>query len=133
MYQMQAEILASVPQHVGYPTKNTTPSQPWTGYKTDGLGAEFPTIRFSGGYFLIWPLYVAGSMRISTPEVREFCVKNLRYIGTYMGIEHANLLASIMQQKIPITVWHEQKLHFSKTTMDEDLTHHNKCTTSGVE
>ncbi|KAA8575713.1 hypothetical protein EYC84_004826 [Monilinia fructicola] len=133
MYQMQAEILASVPQHVGYPAKSPTPSQPWTSYKTDGLGAEFPTIRFSGGYFLIWPLYVAGSMRISTPEVREFCVKNLRYIGTHMGMEHANLLASIMQQKTPITVWHEQKSQFSETTMDEDLTHHNNCATRGVE
>ncbi|KAB8304747.1 hypothetical protein EYC80_004101 [Monilinia laxa] len=133
MYQMQAEILASVPQHVGYPAKNTTPSQPWTGYKTDGLGAEIPTIQSSGGYFLIWPLYVAGGMRISTPEVREFCVKNLRHIGKHMGIEHANLLANVMEQKIPITVWHEQEPHTSGTTLDEDLKRHSECTTSGFE
>ncbi|KAF7871559.1 hypothetical protein EAF04_003666 [Stromatinia cepivora] len=112
IYQLQADILASVPQHMGYTSKNTTPPQPWSGFQKNGFETEFPTIRFSGGYFLIWPLYLVGNLRMSTAEVRTFCVRNLRYIGTRMGIEHANLLATIMEQKIPITVWQEQKPNF---------------------
>ncbi|KAI9648508.1 hypothetical protein NHQ30_003143 [Ciborinia camelliae] len=133
MYQLQADILASVPQHVGYTAKSSTPTKLWSGFRTDGFGAEFPTIRFSGGYFLIWPLFLVGNIRISTPEVRAFCVKNLRYIGTQMGIEHANLLANIVEQKIPITVWNEQKPHFSDTAMNMDSARHFECPNKRME
>ncbi|ESZ98783.1 hypothetical protein SBOR_0832 [Sclerotinia borealis F-4128] len=123
MYQLQAEILASVPQQVGYTARNVTPTQPWSGFKVDGFGEEFPVVRFSGGYFLIWPLFLVGNLRISTPEVRAFCVQKLRYIGTQMGIEHANLLASIMEQKTPITLIagnHQSVQYMVKVKSDQD-------------
>lgn len=133
MYQLQAEILASVPQHMGYATKNSGNARLWSGFAADGFAAEFPTIRFSGGYFLIWPLFLTGNMRITTPEVRAFCVKNLRYIGTQMGIELASLLAKIVEQNIPITVWQEQRPKFFDKTTNEESTQSYERPDQGME
>ncbi|KAF7888467.1 uncharacterized protein EAF02_003008 [Botrytis sinoallii] len=133
IYHLQAEILASIPQHMGYVSRNSSHTQLWSGFEKDGFGTDFPTIRFSGGYFLIWPLFLVGNLRLSTPEVRAFCVKNLRYIGTKMGIQHANLLATIVEQKIPVTVWNKQRPQFSDRITDGDSANHYENQNQGME
>lgn len=133
VYHLQAEILASVPQHMGYVSRKSANPHLWSGFEKDGFGTDVPTIRFSGGYFLIWPLFLVGNLRLSTPEARAFCVKNLRHIGTQMGIEHANLLASIVEKKIPVTVWEEQRPQFSDRIVDVDSVNHYETQNHGME
>ncbi|TEY53010.1 hypothetical protein BOTCAL_0252g00080 [Botryotinia calthae] len=133
VYHLQAEILASVPQHMGYVSRKSAHPHLWSDFEKDGLGTDFPTIRFSGGYFLIWPLFLVGNLRLSTPEARAFCVKNLRHVGTHMGIEHANLLDSIVEQKIPVTVWEEQRPQFSDRIVDVDFANHYENQNQGME
>lgn len=132
MYELQADILASVPQHVGFGWHNP-PIQPWNSFQTDGLGVGIPMVKFSGGYFLVWPLFLVGNLRLATPEVRAFCGKNLRYIGTHMGIELANLLAITLEQRMPITVWHEEGAQLSGRTVDEDPTYHDEIISNRME
>ncbi|KAK6612252.1 C6 finger domain-containing protein [Botrytis cinerea] len=133
VYHLQAEILASVPQHMGYVSRKSANPHLWSGFEKDGFGTDVPTIRFSGGYFLIWPLFLVGNLRLSTPEARAFCVKNLRHIGTQMGIEHANLLASIVEKKIPVTVWEEQRPQFSDRIVDVDSANLYENQNQGME
>ncbi len=64
-------------------------------------------IRMSGGSFLIWPLWHAGIMDISTDEVQRFVVRNLRSIGDTMGIQQANVLADLVEGRSDIEVWKE--------------------------
>ncbi|PQE26032.1 hypothetical protein CJF30_00000751 [Rutstroemia sp. NJR-2017a BBW] len=111
MHLMQAEILASVPQHVGYTVhpdthSSSSSSQPWAHFRKDsGADCEFPVMRFSGGYFLLWPLYLAGNMPTATDEVRAYAVRNLRRIALVTGIRQAGLLAEVVEMKRHITVW----------------------------
>ena len=104
MYQLQADILATVPQHLGYVTKHNKEVTrfPWTDFcekSRDG----FPVVRMSGPYFLIWPLWFAGILDIATEEVQKFVVKNLQVIGRDMGIQQALVLAKVIQNKSPFS------------------------------
>jgi hypothetical protein len=101
LYEMQSDILASVPQHLGLtprppssPSAATNPPQsddlaitvfPWTNF-SERNEETFPVVRTSGPYFLLWPLWFAGVMDVATDEVREFASKNLRVIGNTMGV-----------------------------------------------
>jgi hypothetical protein len=100
IYEMQADILCTVPQHIGYfPDGGTT-------FKTlsEVDQSMLPTIKMAGGSFLLWPLWLAGILDISTEEVRRFVIRNLNSIGRTMGIKHAHVLADILETKAEITV-----------------------------
>lgn len=56
--------------------------------------------RTYGGNFLMWPLYVAGNMDISTQEVRDFAVRNLRDVGDELGIKQGWVLADLLEKNI---------------------------------
>jgi Fungal specific transcription factor domain len=103
IYEMQADILCTVPQHVGYFPEGQTHFQ--TLAEVDQ--SQLPAIKMSGGSFLIWPLWLAGILDITTEEVRKFVTRNLVSIGTTMGIKQAHLLAGIVEAKTGITVWEE--------------------------
>ncbi|APA09980.1 hypothetical protein sscle_05g047500 [Sclerotinia sclerotiorum 1980 UF-70] len=131
IYTLHSNILASIPQHIGYHTPNlhanlinppsnpnpnptTEPPQLWTNFPSTSPPSpstpqsesdKFPKLRFSGGYFLIWPLFIVGNSRLTTTEARAFCVRNLRDIGLRMGIQHAYLLAGIIEGRVAVTVW----------------------------
>jgi hypothetical protein len=98
LYEMQAEILATVPQHLGYVSSN-----PEQALSTNGLlvssssGGNIPTNRMSGPYFLIWPLFLTGIMDIATKEAKEFALRNLKTIGNEMGIQLAIVLATVIE------------------------------------
>jgi hypothetical protein len=83
IYEMQADILCTVPQHVGYFPKGRTHFQ--TLAEVDQ--SQLPTIKMSGGSFLIWPLWLAGILDVTTEEVRQFVKRNLDSVGTTMGIK----------------------------------------------
>jgi hypothetical protein len=100
MYEMQADILCTVPQHIGYFPEGKTTFQTLSEINQTML----PTIKMSGGQFLIWPLWTAGILDIATEEVREFVIRNLNSIGRTMGIKQAHALAVILEMKAGINL-----------------------------
>ena len=157
-YELQAGILASVPQHLGYvnhtsirdlsspaiwsegtlnrETKGSfgvvaspditqlglsnvaiecSPPSDTSGFSPKNSNpssiyelAEVPDVRASGGYNLMWPLWLAGAMDLVTEEAQVYAAKSLRRIGQEMGIQQANMLAQIVESKSLIEVWEEK-------------------------
>jgi len=93
LYELQADILHSVPQHLGKFPKPSMRSNTSTLVSINVGGSDFTNGRVSGGTFLIWPLWFAGVMDIATEEVRQFVIMTLKSVGDYMGIRLANVLA----------------------------------------
>jgi hypothetical protein len=92
LYEMQADILHSVPQHLGKFPKPSMRSDTSTLVSRNIVGGDF-TSRMSGGTFLIWPLWFAGVLDIATEEVKQFVIMTLKSVGDSMGIRLANVLA----------------------------------------
>ncbi|KAF4636801.1 hypothetical protein G7Y89_g1296 [Cudoniella acicularis] len=55
---------------------------------------SFPAI---GGYYLLWPLFIAASTPLTPLTTRPFITRTLRFIGTEMGISHGSNLASFLE------------------------------------
>ena len=114
LYKLQAEIFASVPQHLGYhkavspastPTSGPTPYKfLWSSFASQGCApfrhdavfhpihpniSTIPAVRMAGGNFLPWHLHLAGVMDISTPEVVEWSFKILQRIGHEMSLKQS--------------------------------------------
>jgi hypothetical protein len=126
LYQLQSDILASVPQHLGYtPNHNisssaviTTASDSprslnhhflWSNFRGRRLmpfrtptrpSSGLPLIRISGGSSFCWSLYVAGAMGVTTEATQKYVIDNLRRIGSDMGIQQALILAGALERKI---------------------------------
>ncbi|KAF4627517.1 hypothetical protein G7Y89_g10632 [Cudoniella acicularis] len=89
MLQLQADILASVPQHI-----------------SDGSG--LPNRSFlegSRGYFILWPLYLVCAMDLVTEEIRQWAIARLRSLAAMAGIGQANVLADHLEKRIEFTDW----------------------------
>ncbi len=99
MYEMQADILCTVPQHIGYFPEGKTTFQTISEIVDKSM---LPKIKMSAGQFLVWPLWIAGMLDIATDEVREFVIRNLNSVGRTMGIKHAHGLADVLQAKARI-------------------------------
>jgi hypothetical protein len=120
LYEMQADILYSVPQHLGvFPRPLGTPTcdvavpgsedlagtmLPWSNFHEHN-DEEFPVVRASGPYFLLWPLWFAAIMDVATEPVKQFAARNLNFIGESMGIQQAFFLAKAIET--------ESKIHFN--------------------
>ena len=109
IYEMQADILATVPQHLGCvssPGDFIEPSNgsellirmPWKTFRNSS-NDDFPMIRMSGPHFMLWPLWFAGIMDIATKEVRQFVVRNLKEMGRRFGIRQAEVLAAVIENQ----------------------------------
>lgn len=48
-----------------------------------------------GGLYLMHPVYVASTLEILPPQMREYMRKCLAWIGTYMGIGQASVLSKV--------------------------------------
>ncbi|CZR58016.1 related to negative acting factor [Phialocephala subalpina] len=109
MYQHQEEILLSVAQHFNQfpPPRDPSSYKEMTSMPILAYNEMHAPIRMSGGSFLIWPLWHVGVLDITTEEVRQFVVKNLRAIGHTMGIQQANVLAEVVDARSDIEVWKE--------------------------
>jgi hypothetical protein len=142
LYELAADILASVPQHLGYVSKcnaqictsnSATPANSdqkksrflWTDF--EDLSPALPwhrdsptdklMIRASGGYFLLWPLFLVGSMDITTDPIRRWVIKNLEYVGRSMGIQQALVLVNVVERHEDVKVWREQQRRMSAIDM----------------
>ena len=132
LYQMQSDILASVPQHLGYPSMlspwtfaHLSATNDWATNKFLWLGFNFhrhgnvqgleptsahlPVIRLSGCHQLIWPLFLAAVTDITTDRDRCWVIDILHRIGLSLGIKQAMVLASAIENKVNIGVWQAQQ------------------------
>jgi hypothetical protein len=110
LYEMQADILCSVPHHMGvFPERDTSQSL------MQRAGGAYG--RMSGGWFILWPLWLAGVMDIATEEVREYCLWGLRNVGNSMGIKQALVLAELLKAKQDVAIWREPG---DKTAVEQD-------------
>lgn len=115
LYKFQREILETIPQHFGYgfqlgsPSSNTssndilTSPMPWYYFKDLNL-ENFPILRSGGPHFLLSSLRLAGSMDIATQSVRDFVVKVLRLMCQHMGIQHAGVMATILEMRSKLQI-----------------------------
>jgi Fungal specific transcription factor domain len=79
--EMAAEICASVPQFTQHPSPT---------------GPRFLSPKscvVAQGYFLLWPLSIAGEARLTPEPIRVYVIDRLRYIGYQMKIPHALSIA----------------------------------------
>lgn len=114
LYQLQSDIIASVPQHLGYAA--TTPIAkgisahifPWSNFNSRAVNpyhsltsnpAAPPMIRAFGGYSLPWALYVVGDVDIATDRVRNWVIGTLQRIVWSMGIQQAMVLADKLKKE----------------------------------
>ena len=112
LYRLQSDIIASVPQHLGYASTKSTPggssghSFPWTHFhsrtitslhSSKSTPADPPMIRMFGGYTLPWALYHAGAVDIATEPVQKWVIGTLQRIGRSMGIQQAIVLANTLE------------------------------------
>jgi hypothetical protein len=97
LYELQADILHSVPQHLGKFPKPSMRSDTSTLVSRNIGGGDFTNGRMSGGTFLIWPLWFAGVMDTATEEVRQFVIMTLKSVGDDMGIRLANVLVKTVK------------------------------------
>ncbi|KAH6673305.1 hypothetical protein B0J14DRAFT_481483 [Halenospora varia] len=89
MLQLQADILASVPEHT-----------------TNAAGKQSATLlEGSRGYFILWPLYLVGVMDLATQSVRQWVIRRLRLLALTVGISQANVLAEYMEQRKEFEEW----------------------------
>ena len=121
LFRMQADILASIPQHRGYTARDGaaqrsnlygsrkselgTASAPWAQHSNVVFGMEaddsrwnLPLIRLHGGYLLPWPLFVTGAMELTPAPTRKWIVKTLRAIAHEMGLRLALVLADMLEE-----------------------------------
>jgi hypothetical protein len=110
MYKLQGEILASIPQHLGFISQlglsssnpftslYTTSQMPWSHFNEHST-EQFSTVRTAGPNFLLWPLWLAGSMDIASQQAQDFVVKMLRHIYQSMGVQQALVLSKFIETK----------------------------------
>ncbi|KAH7120925.1 hypothetical protein B0J11DRAFT_438278 [Dendryphion nanum] len=137
LYQMQGDILASMPQHLFDTPKSPMPylsppqlgsdSSPitmppgtpkflWSNFNQmpitrteDGPdGTQLPILRTAGGYSAVWALYVAGSTPIASSESQNFVLRTLDRIAVEFGINQAKVLGTALKYKILLDQTGEQ-------------------------
>lgn len=94
---LQADILASVPQHLSRGKRSGKTSL------VEPLGAS-RLLKFGGGYNMICPLYNAGDADIAADDARRFVINVLRGIGNNLGIRLALLLADRSEPKARVNI-----------------------------
>ncbi|KAG0649208.1 Uncharacterized protein D0Z07_4537 [Hyphodiscus hymeniophilus] len=89
MLDMQADILASIPSHLPEDFAQRMPS----------------LMEASRGYFVLWPLYMAGVMDLATQPTKNWVIGRLRAIASRSGIQQATVLADILEEHRHIAAW----------------------------
>ena len=115
LYQLQFEIIATVPQHLGYmSTKSNSGATPshnflWSHFKYrtsnpfhsfNTTPNESPMIRAMGGYPLPRALYLVGVVDIATRPVQDWVIRTLHEIGRSMGVQQAVALADDLEKEL---------------------------------
>ncbi|KAF2730908.1 hypothetical protein EJ04DRAFT_555058 [Polyplosphaeria fusca] len=102
--------------NVSVPANTGTPSPPqerfvWSNFRTthvnpgDFLSVQqpkdkLPVVRLSGGYSLVWSLFIAGASPIASPKSQQFVLKCLERLTVEFGINQAKVLAIALRMNI---------------------------------
>lgn len=89
MLQMREDILASVPHHA----------------PLSFSGKPASLLEGSRAYFVLWPLYLAGAMDVTTEQIRNWVIARLRSIGESVGIKQAFVVAEYLSLQKHIESW----------------------------
>ncbi|KAK0125436.1 hypothetical protein ONS96_009277 [Cadophora gregata f. sp. sojae] len=95
--EMSDAILRSVPQHLGHISRRPFQGDGTTSHVTEPLERD-PSYPSLGSWFLLWPLYIAGTTRVATPEMRAYAGTILEYVGETVGIKQGTNLASFIRE-----------------------------------
>lgn len=95
MIEMRDDILGSVPHH-------TQSSIVQSKTLMDGPNAF---LEGSRSYFVLWPLYLAGAMDLTTEPIRNWAIQRLKNIGDTVGLKQAVVLANYMESGKHIAAW----------------------------
>ena len=128
LHQMQQDILASIPQHLGLVTRDYTspngrdteiifsdrpcpsaflwsrfdgPNNRYKSYLSKTLDSDMPQLpvmRMTGGYSFVWTLYAAGSMDSTTLEQRHGVIQTLELLSDSMGVRQAKAFAEMLRR-----------------------------------
>ncbi|EKV18765.1 hypothetical protein PDIG_07380 [Penicillium digitatum PHI26] len=96
--EMRDDILASVPQMLGFIQHEATTGASYMDCSTSGIPSRL--VPASGAYFIVWYLYLAGSLPSNTPETRDWIVDRLRAIRSKTGIQKAAFLADMIEKDV---------------------------------
>ncbi|CAI7636950.1 unnamed protein product [Penicillium glandicola] len=94
--EMRDDILASVPQMLGFIQHEATTGASYMDCSSSADPSRL--VPASGAYFVVWYLYLAGSLPINTLETREWIVDRLRAIRSTTGIQKAAYLADMIEK-----------------------------------
>lgn len=89
MLNMQADILASIPSHMPSTLQDKRTS----------------LMEASRGYFVLWPLYMAGVMDLATQPIKTWVIGRLKAIAKIIGIQQAIVLAEILEEHRHVAAW----------------------------
>ncbi|KAG9228171.1 hypothetical protein BJ875DRAFT_259104 [Amylocarpus encephaloides] len=107
MLQMQADILASIPQ-----------------YFMSAEGKFAPSLEEgSRSYLDLWPLYLVGVMDLSTPSLRAWVVHRLRAMAADIGISQAGVLAEYVANRQEFEEWRTKPVPDRRTMVERVLIH----------
>lgn len=92
---MRDGILASVPQMLGFVRHD--PATGTSYLDCNNTGNTWNFVPASGAYFLLWYLFLAGSLPINELETRAWVVDRLNAIRSETGIQQAEHLADALK------------------------------------
>lgn len=101
--QLASDLCASVPSHLNHANPQPAPA--------------------AAGYFMLWPLYIAGAMVYAPESRRLWAIDRLRYIKRTTGIAQATSLANVLNRSgdlSPSDQTPEQSPRIYKDAVGED-------------
>lgn len=147
---LASKICATVPQHAGYipplapphPAGSEQASQAWgaLGVPPSALACGSPTsksvsqfvpqaqslelesVRASGCYYLVWPLFMVGRTPVCPNHLRLWVINCLQYIGRTIGMQQALTFAEALKSTkgfTPFTTPDDNAPHVFRTGKDE--------------
>jgi hypothetical protein len=100
--QLSVDIVLSVPYAISFFQRPLSLSP--AGNNGSSTAEELKNGTHSGGclggYFILWPLYVAASVQSSSTQPRDWAISRLDYIGHRMGIGQALLMARVLRGEV---------------------------------
>ncbi|RDW79460.1 hypothetical protein BP6252_04098 [Coleophoma cylindrospora] len=115
LIQLRSDILASIPQHTG----SNLDEDDWPGHAPLQTSPETPRqappreesiLRGTRGYFILWPLYLVGSMDLSTDAIRAWVSNRLSCIADETGILQASVLAKFVGRNLHLSGWERRSI-----------------------
>ena len=120
--QLQNDVIASIPQYMGYASKSkldqAKPRFLWTDFvhvrhkfspSLQRTGSGLPFTRTMGGHSFPWALHLIGDSDIATEAVRRRIIQTLRKISKEMSVQQAAVLAEALDKRLSYRSWFRRR------------------------